>query len=152
MTDDHLLPKTVSFLRVGKRRLEIFQKACAKFGLTVVEHNAQHSTILVDDELDFISASKAIKISSFASPPVFIRTQWLSDSIKQNKLLSHQSYTLQANLPTPTPPVTETHSQSDNIEGTTQRSSVKRELSISSSDSDTDDESNAKKVFFCLMK
>ncbi|CAF1620047.1 unnamed protein product [Adineta ricciae] len=126
--------KTLSFLRVGKRRLEIFQKACLKFGLTVVDHIAQNAFVLIDDELDFVSASKILK-SSTNSTPTFIRTQWLSDSIKQNRLLSYQSYVLKA-APCPIlPSVTET---SDRIH-------FKRERAISSSASDTDDEQNLKK-------
>ncbi|CAF0788590.1 unnamed protein product [Rotaria sp. Silwood1] len=145
MTDDSCLPKIVSFLRVGKRRLEIFQKACIKFGLTIVDHNTQNSFILVDDELDFISANKALKSSSLVSSPIFIRTQWLSDSIKQNKLLSHQSYILHATIPNPTLSIPETSNSTNKNEILTERPSIKRERSISSSASDTEDESNTKK-------
>ncbi|CAF0842679.1 unnamed protein product [Rotaria sp. Silwood1] len=145
MTDDPCLPKIVSFLRVGKRRLEIFQKACIKFGLTIVDHNTQNSFILVDDELDFISANKALKSSSLVSSPIFIRTQWLSDSIKQNKLLSHQSYILHATIPNPTSSIPETSNSTNKNEILTERPSIKRERSISSSASDTEDEANAKK-------
>ncbi|CAF4945337.1 unnamed protein product [Rotaria sp. Silwood1] len=145
MTDDSCLPKIVSFLRVGKRRLEIFQKACIKFGLTIVDHNTQNSFILVDDELDFISANKALKSSSLVSSPIFIRTQWLSDSIKQNKLLSHQSYILHATIPNPTSSIPETSNSTNKNEILTERPSIKRERSISSSASDTEDEANAKK-------
>ncbi|CAF0756344.1 unnamed protein product [Rotaria sordida] len=144
MTDDTCLPQTVSFLRVGKRRLEIFQKACIKFGLTIVDHN-QNSFILVDDELDFISANKALKSSSLLSSPIFIRTQWLSDSIKQNKLLSHQPYILNATISQPISTITETSNPTNKNEIVIERSSLKRERSISSSASDTDDEINSKK-------
>ncbi|CAF2100482.1 unnamed protein product [Rotaria magnacalcarata] len=145
MADDISLPTVVSFLRVGKRRLEIFQKACIKFGLSVVDHNSHNSFILIDDELDFISASKALKSSSFSSSSILIRTQWLSDSIKQNKLLPHQSYILHANLPQSVSSVIETCNSSNRNETITHGSSIKRERSISSSASDTDEESNSKK-------
>ena len=103
---------SVSFLRIGKRRLEIFNKACIKFGLTVVDHTTQNSFTLIDDKLDFISPTKALKSSS--SSPVFIRTQWLSDLIKQNKLLPYQSYILCATPSQPVPSLTETSYQQDN--------------------------------------
>ena len=135
MTDD---TKVVSFLRVGKRRLEIFTKACVKFGLTIVDHTTPNCLILIDDELDFISASKIVKNSSN-----FIRTQWLSDSIKQNQLLSYQSYRLQA---ISSSSVIETSESASKIEIPQERPPVKRERSISSSNSDTDDEPNSKKV------
>lgn len=127
--------KTVSFLRVGKRRLEIFQKACVKFGLTVVDHTAQDAVVLIDDELDFLSASKAVK-NSTNSTPTFIRTQWLSDSIKQNRLLPYRSYVLQT-APCPIP---------SSITETSERIHLKRERAHSSSVSDTDDEPSSKKV------
>jgi hypothetical protein len=151
MTDDTSSPpKIVSFLRVGKRRLEIFNKACIKFGLTVVDYTTQNPFILIDDELDFISANKIFKNSSSASStPIFIRTQWLSDSIKQNKILSHQSYILHA---TTTPSnslssITETSNPPIKNETLIERPPSKRERSISSSASDTDDEPSSKKVF-----
>ncbi|UJR16148.1 hypothetical protein I4U23_003059 [Adineta vaga] len=143
--DTSSCPTIVSLLRVGKRRLEIFNKACIKFGLTVVDHTTQNSFILIDDELDFVSANKALKNSSILSP-VFIRTQWLSDSIKQNKLLSHESYILQAAIPTRSESSTiETSQAIIKNETIIERISYKRELSISSSASDTDDESSSKK-------
>jgi len=144
MTDDTSLPTVVSFLRVGKRRLEIFNKACIKFGLTIVDYTTQNSFILIDDELDFISPNKILKSSSSISSPIFIRTQWLSDSIKQNKLLSYQSYILHA---TPSHSIIETSNPSIKNEILTERPPSKRERSISSSASDTDDEPNSKKVF-----
>ena len=139
MTDD---TRVVSFLRVGKRRLEIFTKACVKFGLTTVDHTTPNCLILIDDELDFISASKIVKNSSN-----FIRTQWLSDSIKQNQLLSYQSYRLQAITSSSVKKTSELESK---IEIPKERPPVKRERSISSSNSDTDDEPNSKKVFYWL--
>jgi hypothetical protein len=140
MTDDASPPQVVSFFRVGKCRLEIFTKACVKFGLTVVDHTTPNCLILIDDELDFISASKILKNS-----PIFIRTQWLSDSIKQNQLLSYQTYRLHA---TPSSSVIETSDHSNKNEIPKERPPVKRERSISSSASDTDDEPNSKKVFY----
>ena len=148
MTDDICLPTTVSFLRVGKRRLEIFHKACLKFGLTVVDYTASNSFILIDDELDFVSANKALKSSLSLSSlsPVFIRTKWLSDSIKENKLLSHQPYILQANLShTVSSPIETSNSPNKNV-FVEQALCMKRERSISSSASDTDDEPSSKKV------
>jgi hypothetical protein len=148
MTDDISSPTIVSFLRVGKRRLEIFNKACIKFGLTIVDNTTQNSFILIDDELDFISANKIFKSSSLSSsPPIFIRTQWLSDSIKQDKLLSHQSYILHAIPSRSASIITDTSDSANKNEIPKERPPAKRERSISSSASDTDDERNAKKVF-----
>jgi hypothetical protein len=139
MTDDNIsLPPVVSFLRVGKRRLEIFTKACVNFGLTIVDYTTPNCLILIDDELDFISASKIVKNSS-----IFIRTQWLSDSIKQNQLLSYQSYRLDHAIPSNSIIESSVHKN----EIPKERPPVKRERSISSSASDTDDEPNSKKVF-----
>ena len=145
MTDEISVRKLVSFLRVGKRRLEIFTKACHKFGLTIVDHTTPDSLILIDDELDFISAQKLIKNSSLTSPAIFIRTQWLSDSIKQNQLLPYQSYVLHA---TPSPSITESPQivNKTDILKEPPPSALKRERSISTSASDTDDEPNSKKV------
>lgn len=145
MTEDITLPKIVSFLRVGKRRLEIFNKACIKFGLTIVDYTTKNNFILIDDELDFISANKILKNSLSATlTPIFIRTQWLSDSIKQNQLLSHQSYILHATSSS----ITKTLNTPIKIEIITEQLPIKRERTISSSASDTDDESSSKKVFF----
>ncbi|CAF1083819.1 unnamed protein product [Adineta steineri] len=150
MTDATSSSTVVSFLRVGKRRLEIFNKACIKFGLTVVDHTNQNAFILIDDELDFISASKALKSSSVlssssSSPPIFIRTQWLSDSIKQNQLLSHESYILHATPSRSESSLTETVIPIKKTEISTEQLSFKRERSVSSSASDTDDETRSKK-------
>jgi hypothetical protein len=154
MTDDTSPPTIVSFLRVGKRRLEIFNKACIKFGLTVVDYTTQNSFILIDDELDFVSAIKVLKssslLSSTSSSPIFIRTQWLSDSIKQNKLLSHQSYIIHAAPSIPEASLTETSNPLNKNEIPTEQISLKRDRSISSSASDTDDEPSSKKVFYQL--
>jgi hypothetical protein len=153
MTDDTSPPTIVSFLRVGKRRLEIFNKACIKFGLTVVDYTTQNSFILIDDELDFFSAIKVLKSSSLlssTSSPIFIRTQWLSDSIKQNKLLSHQSYIIQAALSIPEASLPETSNPLNKTEIPPEPISSKRDRSISSSASDTDDEPSSKKVFYQL--
>jgi hypothetical protein len=148
MTDDTLPPTIVSFLRVGKRRLEIFNKACVKFGLAVVDHTNQNCFILIDDELDFVSANKALKSSSSSSPsPILIRTQWLSDSIKQNKLLSHQPYILRATPSRSVSSLVEASNSSNKDEIPKERPVLKREHSISSSASDTDDERSSKKVF-----
>ena len=115
---------SVCFFRVGKCRLEIFRKACRKFGLTVLEQHSEHALTLIDDELDVLSACQALRGSALT----LVRTQWLSDSIKKNELLSHQSYVLRARpaLVEPTPPP------------------AKRERSLSASD--TDEEPAAKKV------
>ena len=152
MTDDTSPPTTVSFLRVGKRRLEIFNKACTKFGLTIVDYTTQNPFILIDDELDFVSAIKVLKSSSsVSSSPIFIRTQWLSDSIKQNKLLSHQPYIIHATPSIPAASLTEISNPSNTNEIPTERIiPSKRERSISSSASDTDDEPSSKKVFYQL--
>ena len=139
-------PTIVSFLRVGKRRLEIFNKACVKFGLPVVEPINENCFVLIDDELDFVSANKALKSSSLS--PTFIRTQWLSDSIKQNKLLSHESYILRATPSRPVSSSTETLTLSSKNEIPKEQLPVKRDRSISSSASDTDDEPGSKKVFY----
>lgn len=150
MTDEISARKIVSFLRVGKRRLEIFTKACSKFGLTIVDHTTPDSLILIDDELDLISAQKLIKNSSLATPPIFIRTQWLSDSIKQNNLLPCQSYVLHT-----TPPSTSSINEAPQIVNRNETlreppPSFKRDRSISTSASDTDDEPNSKKVIVYL--
>lgn len=147
MSDDILSqPKFVSFLRVGKRRLEIFHKACTKFNLTIVDYTTKDCLILIDDELDVLSANKIFKnSSSIIKNPIFIRTQWLSDSIKQNKLLSHQSYILHTTIPTQTI-VTETSNSIVKNEIITESLPRKRERSISSSASDTDDEPTSKKI------
>ena len=136
MTDSRASANLVSFLCVGKCRLEIFRKACLKFGLTVVDHHVGQALILIDDELDFLSACQALKSSS--SSVTFVRTQWLSDSIKKNELLSHQSYILRATLPTKVTPVLS--------EQPAPAPPEKRERSVSSSASDTDDERSSKKV------
>lgn len=141
MTDSRASANLVSFLRVGKCRLEIFRKACLKFGLTIVDHQAGQALILIDDELDFVSACQALKSSSSSSTVTFVRTQWLSDSIKKNELLSYQPYILRATLPTKvTPALTEQPAPPP--------VPPKRERSVSSSASDTDDEPSAKKVTF----
>ena len=150
MTDDTSPPTIVSFLRVGKRRLEIFNKACIKFGLTVVDYTTQNSYILIDDELDFVSAIKILKTSSLSSSQIFIRTQWLSDSIKQNKLLSHQSYIIQATPSLSTASLTGTSTPSNKNDIPTEPIPSKRDRSISSSASDTDDEPSSKKVYYQL--
>ena len=147
MTDETTARKVVSFFSVGKRRLEIFIKACGRFGLTIVDHTTPDALILIDDELDFISAQKLIKNSPLTSPAIFIRTQWLSDSIKQNQLLSHQSYVLHA---TPSPSVSSTIETPPVVNKTEipkePPPSFKRERSNSTSASDTDDEKKKKKV------
>jgi len=143
MTDDISPPTVVSFLRIGKCRLEIFNKACIKFGLSIVDYT-KNSFILIDDELDFISANKIVKSSS----SIFIRTQWLSDSIKQNKLLSHQSYILHGTSSHSISSIKDTSNPSNKNEILTEPPPpLKRERSISSSASDTDDEPSSKKVF-----
>jgi len=134
--------RTVSFLRVGKRRLEIFHRACSKFNLVVLEQpTADCCSILIDDELDYLSASKIIQNFKLSTTPILIRTQWLSDSIKQNQLLSHQSYIVHA------VPI---HSKEEKVTSAAnkvvEQSQLKRERSVSSSNSDTDDERNPKKV------
>ena len=144
-------PETVSFLRVGKRRLEIFIKACTKFGLTVVDHSTSNALILIDDELDFISANKIFKGSSSRSSPIFVRTQWLSDSIKQNKLISYQSYVLHAISSQSIISGTELSDPPKKNEIPREPPPLKRERSISSSASDTDDESSSKKVFHSVI-
>ena len=145
---DALSPSVVSFLRVGKCRLQIFHKACIKFGLTVVDHTTPNPFILIDDELDVLSARQVLKNSATsASSPVFIRTQWLSDSIKQNNLLSHQSYILNTNPIRSTPVACDVPSASAEPDVSIERPVLKRERSVSSSASDTDDERcSAKKV------
>lgn len=149
MSDETSIRKLVSFLRVGKRRLEIFTKACTKFGLTIVDHTLSDSLILIDDELDLISAQKLIKNISLSSPAVFVRTQWLSESIKQNKLLPYQSFVLHATF-SPSPAISSTRETPPTVNKNEmlneQPPSMKRERSISSSASDTDDEPNSKKV------
>jgi hypothetical protein len=134
---------SVAFLRVGKRRLEIFHKACNKFGLNIVDCTTDNVLILIDDELDLVSACKTIQRSSTST---LVRTQWLSDSIKQNQLLSHHSYIVQTLYPSRSilPSCTQMCTSSNRLEPSTrQQMCVKRERSTSSN---TDDESNAKGV------
>ena len=150
MSDETSIRKFVSFLRVGKRRLEIFTKACTKFGLTIVDHTTSNSLILIDDELDLISAQKLIKNVSLSSPAIFIRTQWLSESIKQNKLLPYQSYILHATSSSSssireTPPTVNKNEMLNQLPPPPPPP-TKRERSVSTSASDTDDERNFKKV------
>jgi hypothetical protein len=144
---DAASPAVVSFLRVGKCRLQIFHKACIKFGLTVVDHTTANPFILIDDELDVLSARQVLKNSATsASSPVFIRTQWLSDSIKQNKLLAHQSYILNTNPIRSTSVACDVTSASTDLDASLERPVLKRERSVSSSASDTDDERRPTKV------
>ena len=137
-------PTVVSFWRVGKCRLHIFHKACTKFGLTVVDLTTTSPFILIDDELDVLSARQLLK--NAASPPVFIRTQWLSESIKQNQLRSHQSYILDTNPSRSTSVACDRPSASTDVDVSLDRPVSKRERSVSSSASNTDDERCSNKV------
>jgi hypothetical protein len=120
----------VCFLRIGKGRRDIFNKACQRFGLIVVETGSKCDLILIDDEVDIHAPGKV------STDAVFVRTQWLSDSIKQGHLLAHQPYI----NTTPCPSKRSTDgSRSSSI------LPLKRERSSSSSLSDTDDESSTKR-------
>ena len=144
MTESSSTSRYVSFLRVGKRRLEIFSKACGKFNLNIVDHNSENALILIDEELDLGTTSKTLKN---AASSTFVRTQWLSDSIKQNQLLSHESYIVHLTLSKPSSSITETLASVKKTEtSTVDRLPLKRDRSLSSSASDTDDECHSKKV------
>ena len=142
--------RPVCFLRVGKRRLEIFSKACAKFKLDIVDLNTENALILIDEELDLGATAKALKN---AASSTFVRTQWLSDSIKQNQLVSHESYAVHMASSRPSSSsassVPESLVSSQKMEkSVVEPPPLKRERSVSSSASDTDDECHSKKVAF----
>ncbi|CAF0964735.1 unnamed protein product [Didymodactylos carnosus] len=101
LTDDNCLSISKSLIyllpnKIGKGRLDVFKSAFKQFQLTLCESTnySQEPYVVVDDEFDVKSVLKILNIRDISKGPVIIRTKWLTDSLKEKKLLSYQDYTL----------------------------------------------------------
>lgn len=81
---------------VGKGRLAIFRQACEKFSLEYQEYFQTETTdfVIVEDTLDpQVVIEKILHLNpSNSNLPTLISTRWLSESLRAQKLLNHESY------------------------------------------------------------
>ena len=87
----HLLPNSI-----GKGRLSIFRKACAKFSLECITpfNNDIVECVIVEDTLEtHVIIEKILHLDPLNSHiPQLVSTRWLSESLRSQKLLPREPF------------------------------------------------------------